>query len=207
MSETQHPNPLVATIAVFDFDRTLTTRDTFLRFVCWRRGLFPVCRDLIATLPLLGLYAAGRVGNEVHKVALFARAFRGMRADIFERRAHQFAAGEIPDMIRQDALRRVRFHQDRGHHVVIATASPTDWILPWAVTEGIADVIGNQVEVRAGRVTGQLNGPNCYGAEKLNRFLAVHPDRQHYTMLAYGDSRGDKEILAAADHAFYRRFE
>jgi phosphatidylglycerophosphatase C len=192
---------LKSTIAAFDFDGTLTRGDTLLRFVSWRRGRVRLALDLLATLPLLGLYAAGRVGNETHKMALFARAFEGTRADAFEQHARKFARFELPGMVRAEALERIRFHQKLGHRVVIVTASPTDWISPWALTQGIVDVIGNRAEVDAGRVTGRLSAANCYGAEKLNRVIAFLPERETYTLFAYG------KLLAAADYAFYRRFQ
>jgi len=199
--------PPPATIAAFDFDGTLTTRDSFLRFISWRRGRAEVVLDLVKTLPMLALYGARLVGNERHKMALFARAFGGMPADAFEGWAGDFARSEVPRMIRSEALERVRFHQQRGDRVVIVSASPTDWIVPWAVGEGITEIIGNPAEVADGRVTGRLAGANCYGAEKVRRLLALNPQRESYTLFAYGDGRGDKELLAAANHPYYRCFE
>jgi HAD superfamily hydrolase (TIGR01490 family) len=199
--------PPSATIAAFDFDGTLTTRDSLLSFISWRRSRAEVVLDLVTTLPLLALYGARLVGNETHKMALFARAFRDMPAGTFERCAGDFASSEVPRMIRTEALERVRFHQDRGDRVVLVTASPTDWIAPWAESEGITQTIGNPAEVSDGRVTGRLAGVNCYGPEKLRRLLAVNPERESYTLFAYGDGRGDRELLAAADHSYYRRFE
>lgn len=199
--------PPSATIAAFDFDGTLTTRDSLLRFICWRRRRAEVVADLVRTLPLLALYGARLVGNEAHKMALFARAFRDMPADAFERWAGDFASSEIPRMIRSEALERVRFHQERGDRVVIVSASPTDWIVPWAASEGITEIIGNPAEVSDGRITGRLAGVNCYGPEKVRRLLALHPERESYTLFAYGDGRGDRDLLAAANHPYYRRFE
>jgi phosphatidylglycerophosphatase C len=129
-----------------------------------------------------------------------------MPTDAFERRAGDFARSEIPPMIRAEALERVRFHQRRGDRVVLVSASPTDWIEPWAVSEGITEVIGNPAEVSDGRVTGRLAGENCYGPEKVRRLLALNPERDSYTLFAYGDGRGDRELLAAADHPYYRCF-
>jgi len=196
-----------ATIAAFDFDGTLTTRDTLLSFVSWRRRRREVVLDLVKTMPMLALYGARLVGNERHKMALFAGAFRDMPADAFERWARDFARNELPRMIRGEALERVSFHQERGDRVVIVSASPTDWIVPWAVSKGITEIIGNPAEVSDGRVTGRLAGANCYGPEKLRRLLALNPQRESYTLFAYGDGRGDRELLAAADHSYYRRFE
>jgi phosphatidylglycerophosphatase C len=199
--------PPPATIAAFDFDGTLTTRDSLLRFVSWRRRRTEVVLDLVKTLPMLALYGARLVGNETHKMALFAGAFRDMPADAYERWAREFARSELPRMIRAEALQRVSFHQQRGDRVIIVTASPTDWIVPWAESAGITEIIGNPAEVSDGRVTGRLAGANCYGPEKLRRLLALNPERESYTLFAYGDGRGDRELLAAANHAYYRRFE
>ena len=44
---------------------------------------------------------------------------------------------------------------------------------------------------------------NCYGQEKVNRFLQVEPDRKSYVLYAYGDSSGDKEMIALADVGTY----
>jgi phosphatidylglycerophosphatase C len=199
--------PPSATIAAFDFDGTLTTRDSLFRFISWRRRRTEVVLDLLKTLPLLALYCARLVSNESHKMALFARAFRDMPAGSYERWAGDFARSEIPGMIRAEALERVRFHQQRGDRVVVISASPTDWIVPWAASEGITEVLGNPAEVRDGRVTGRLAGANCYGPEKVRRLLALNPERESYTLFAYGDGRGDRELLAAADHPYYRRFQ
>ena len=53
----------------------------------------------------------------------------------------------------------------------------------------------------------RLTTPNCYGAQKvvrINSWLAErHPDavRDEFRIVAYGDSRGDREMLAMADEA------
>ena len=58
-----------------------------------------------------------------------------------------------------------------------------------------------EIEVIDGRLTGRFLTPNCYGQEKVRRILTLHPDRSAYHLTAYGDSRGDREMLAFADEA------
>ena len=48
--------------------------------------------------------------------------------------------------------------------------------------------------------------PNCKGAEKVRRILGLFPDRESYRLTAFGDSRGDREMLAMADEAHYKPF-
>ena len=66
------------------------------------------------------------------------------------------------------------------------------------------NVLGTQIEVKNGNLTGRFLTKNCYGQEKVNRILALYPDRNTYYLIAYGDSRGDKELLAFADEAHFK---
>ena len=67
-------------------------------------------------------------------------------------------------------------------------------------------VVGTEMEVKNGRMTGRFATPNCYGAEKVRRIEDVIPHREHYRVLAFGDSRGDKEMLEYADEKFEKPF-
>ena len=68
-------------------------------------------------------------------------------------------------------------------------------------------VLGTKVEVDAvGCLTGRFSTPNCYGPEKVHRIEAVWPHREQYDVSAFGDSRGDKEMLAYADQAYFKPF-
>lgn len=40
---------------------------------------------------------------------------------------------------------------------------------------------------------------NCYGAEKVHRLLEIFPQRDSYTLVAYGNSDGDIPLLEFAD--------
>ena len=87
--------------------------------------------------------------------------------------------------------------------MVIISASIDNWVQPFFPS---VKVLGTQVEVKDGCLTGRFLTKNCYGQEKVNRLLAVCPDRETYHLTAYGDSRGDKELLAFADVAHYKPF-
>jgi phosphoserine phosphatase len=67
-------------------------------------------------------------------------------------------------------------------------------------------VVGTQIEVIDGKLTGRFLSKNCYGQEKVNRILSLYPNRQDYHLTAYGDSRGDKEMLAFADESHFKPF-
>lgn len=196
----------VGDLAVFDFDGTLTTRDSFFDFVAWRRPRAGLAWDLAATSPLVLLYAARLVGNEAHKMALFSRRFAGADHGQFAALSRDYSAQRVPGLLRAAAVERLLHHRRLGHRVAIVSASFGDWIQPWADTVGVEAVIASRPEVAAGRLTGRMQGANCHGPEKLRRLLELYPDRGAYRLHAYGDSRGDQALLEAADHGYYRRF-
>ena len=94
--------------------------------------------------------------------------------------------------------------QKRNAYTYIVSASVEDWIAPVASYLKVDKVLGTKVEVNSeGKLTGFFSTENCYGQEKVNRFLKEEPNRDEYYLYAYGDSRGDKEMIAFADEGFW----
>ena len=96
-----------------------------------------------------------------------------------------------------------------GTELVVISASIDNWVRPFFEGDDRlppVTVIGTQIEVRDGRLTGRFLTRNCYGQEKVERLLALYPHRETYHLTAYGDSRGDRELLAFADQGFLRSF-
>ena len=82
----------------------------------------------------------------------------------------------------------------------MVSASIDEWVRPFCKTLGVKDVLCTEIEVnKNGIITGRFLNNNCYGQEKVNRLLQVEPEREAYFLYAYGDSRGDKEMLGFAD--------
>ena len=87
------------------------------------------------------------------------------------------------------------------------SASLALYVQPWALKAGFDDVIATHLEtLEDGRISGKLAGKNCFGIEKIRRLEALLGPRNGYTLYAYGDSRGDRELLSSADYAYYRKF-
>jgi phosphatidylglycerophosphatase C len=194
------------TVAAFDFDGTLTTRDTFQAFVRQNSSGAGYAANLFLSTPKLILYAGGLAPNETHKMDVFARRFQGMPEAEFVGRARTFSLQSVPSLLRDAAIARLQFHHSQGHTIVIVSASLDAWIRPWAASVGIEHVLSSQAGIAHGKLTGGLLGPNCHGSEKVRRLTELFPDRSAYTLHAYGDSSGDRQLLEFADHAYYRRF-
>jgi HAD superfamily phosphoserine phosphatase-like hydrolase len=88
---------------------------------------------------------------------------------------------------------------------VVVSASVECWLGPWCDKNGL-DLIGTQLEIKDNRVTGKLLSKNCYGKEKVNRIRERYDLNSFDFIYAYGDSRGDDEMLELAQEKYYKPF-
>jgi len=193
-------------VAAFDFDGTLTRRDTLLPFLLHALGAPTVMRHALTLAPTLAGYGLGMIRNDVAKERVLTQCFSGTDIGTLRNKAAQFAEQRLPELIRPEAAHRFDWHRKQGHRCIVVSASLELYVQPWALKAGFDDVIASRLEMREdGRLTGNLLGENCFGIEKVRRLEALLGSKSGYTLYAYGDSRGDKELLSAADYAYYRQ--
>lgn len=186
----------------YDFDGTLTTRDSLLAFIRYTKGTTAFLWGFLRHAHLLVLMKLGLYPNWKVKQQVFAWFFKGMQLDVFDTLCRQFAA-DNRSLLRPEGVRAVEQAKAEGAEVLIVSASIDNWVQPFF--PGVT-IVGTQVEERNGRLTGRFLTPNCYGQEKVNRILALYPNRHEYYLTVFGDSRGDKQLLAFADEAHYKPF-
>lgn len=184
-------------IYAFDFDGTLTTRDTLLEFIRFACGAPRFLLGFLLHAPLLVLMKLRLYDNGKAKQRVFSWFFKGMPVEAFDALCQDFAHTHR-HLLRPDVVRVLEQALAEGSEVLIVSASIDNWVQPFFPS---VTVLGTQIEVADGRLTGRFLTPNCYGQEKVHRILALHPDRSDYHLTAYGDSRGDREMLAFADEA------
>jgi phosphatidylglycerophosphatase C len=206
----RHARPGTAGLAAFDFDGTLTGKDTLVPFLVGVHG-----GHRLATAMLRASVAAARNGvadaeplRDRVKVAAMGRLFRGMP----QARLHDLGrdyATRLDGRLRPEMLHRLRWHQEQGHHVVIVSASLDAYLRPLALRLEIDDVLA--VELLAddtGVLTGAVAGAvNNRGPHKLRRLRSWIDARfgagAAVELWAYGNSSGDRDLLAAADHPMW----
>ena len=184
-------------VFAFDFDGTLTTRDTLLAFIRYACGTPLFLLGFLLHTPLLVLMKLRLYSNGKAKQRLFTWFFRGMPLETFDALCQSFARTHR-HLLRPETVRLLQQALSEGAEVLVVSASIDNWVQPFFPT---VTVLGTQIEVIDGRLTGRFLTPNCYGQEKVRRILALHPERSAYRLTAYGDSRGDRELLAFADEA------
>lgn len=194
-------------VAAFDFDGTLTRRDTLFPFLLYVAGPFKFSCKILLLLATLTGYALGFIRNDKAKIKVLTSFLANMEMDALQQQALQFAEQKLPSLLRSEAMQRLDWHKKQGHRCVVVSASLEIYLRPWASKAGFDDILGSRLEVQTdGRTTGNLLGENCFGPEKLRRLDALLGSRGDYTLYAYGDSRGDKELLSAVDFPFYKKF-
>lgn len=186
-------------VAAFDCDGTLARHDTLVPFL---RHACGTGRVVAATARCL-LQVRDR---DALKVAAVGRLFRGHDAAELDALGRAYVP-TIAGLLRPEMLDRVRWHRDHGHAVVIVSASLGVYLRPLAEHLGIDGALGVELEVGAdGMLTGDVIGErNTRGAEKVARLRRWTDARLGpgvpFELWAYGDSAGDEELLALADHA------
>ncbi|WP_372826146.1 HAD family hydrolase [Polaromonas sp.] len=202
------PDPLAAEVAAFDFDGTLTRRDTLLPYL-WRGLGWP--RFLLAlgqSGPWLAAFALRLMSNHRAKARLLQASLGGRTEAEIAQWTADFAARYLPGRWQPEMLARLRHHQQLGHCCVIVSASPGIYLHDAGRALGMDAVICTELEARDGALTGRMATPNCHGEEKVRRlqaWLAARgQSRAHITLHAYGDSSGDVPLLNLADYAHYQ---
>jgi phosphatidylglycerophosphatase C len=195
---TRHAPAIFRPLVAFDFDGTLTWRDSFVAFLRWRVGEARYAWGTLRLAPAVFAYFLHR--DRARLKSAMVRLFLGghTRAEL-SRAADQFAAEQARHLLRPDAIRCWKRWQSQGARLVIVTASPEILVAPFARGLGADRVIGTRLALdKADRLTGDLEGLNCRGFEKVVRLKAAFGDDLRVEA-AYGDSDGDIEMLAIAE--------
>jgi HAD superfamily hydrolase (TIGR01490 family) len=194
-------------VAAFDFDGTITRRDTLIEFIRFARGDMRFLLGFLLYSPLLVAFKLKLYPNWKAKQRIFTHFFGGMAYADFQRLCEDFFREKGRALVYQEAESCIRRHLAEGDEVVIISASVEDWVRPFAKAMGVKRLLATRLELTAeGRLTGRFATANCYGAEKVQRLRTLFPSRDEITLTAYGDSRGDKELLAYADVPHYKLF-
>ena len=193
-------------IVAFDFDGTLTTRDSYTAFLAWRAGPLGYGVGLLSLLPDATGYLL-RPDRGRLKAAATRRFLAGVSQSEIEADAQRFATRFAATLFRPDAMRAWRRWQAKGARLVIVTASPELTVAPFARGLGASHLIGTRLATdAAGRLTGAFDGPNCRGEEKVIRLREAFGADLHLAA-AYGDTSGDTEMLALAEEKGFRVFQ
>jgi len=192
-------------VAVFDFDGTVTDRDTLVPFLVLAFGRARVAATF-AALAGTGLgYLLRRVSIDEFKRRVLRRLVADASAPRLRALGPAHARALVP-RLRPDALARIGWHRAQGHRLVLVSSTLDLYLAHVGAQLGFDDVLCSRLATRGERFSGELEGADCTGPEKLRRLEALLGDLQAHELHVYGDSAGDRELLAAADHPHFQPF-
>jgi HAD superfamily hydrolase (TIGR01490 family) len=190
-------------LVLFDFDGTITTKDTLIEFVRFYRGHRRYLESMVMLSPILGLYVFKIIPNWKAKQYFLSRHFAGENIEQFNERCLEFSTQVLPSLIRPKALAAIQSYREQNVTMAVVSASAENWVKPFCDQYGLV-CLATRLEVKNKSITGKLLGRNCYGDEKVCRIKEQFDVSSFSRIIAYGDSSGDREMLALAHEAHYK---
>jgi phosphatidylglycerophosphatase C len=193
-------------IAFFDFDGTITHKDTMLELAKHTHGLTRYRLGMLLLSPSLIAMKMGLLSRQKAKEKFLTYFFKNTSLEKFTADCVLFSEKVIPRLIRQDAWAAIQKHQEENTPVVVVSASADNWVAPWCVQHKL-QYICTGLEVKENKITGKLSGKNCNGPEKVSRIKELFDTADYTTIYCYGDSNGDQPMLQIATQPYYRIFK
>ncbi len=192
-------------LALFDFDGTITTKDTLIEFIKYVVGDRTYLTGMAKNLPMLLAFKLKLIPNDVAKKRLLYYFFKDISESRLKEMAKKYSLTTIDKITKQSALKKIEWHKDRGDRVVVVSASMECWIKPWCDREEI-ELISTKLKFKDEKFIGDFDGKNCHGQEKANKIIQSIDLDYYDSIYAYGDSNGDRQMLELATYAGYRVF-
>ncbi len=192
-------------LALFDFDGTISNDDSFRGFIIYYCGYRKFLLGSIILSPIYLLYNLGMVKNNFMKERAISFFFKNESITDLWKKGKQYSSDKIDNMVRDKAKEKIKWHQSRGDKIIVVSASANIWLESWCLKNNI-DLIATELEEIDGKITGKLINGNCFGNEKVVRVKKKVNIKDYEEIFAYGDSRGDKELLDFADKPYYKPF-
>ncbi|MEI7603490.1 MAG: HAD-IB family hydrolase [bacterium] len=192
-------------LAIFDFDKTITVKDSLIDFTIYSFGLFTFMKGIVLLIPILIKWKLGLTSNNIVKEKYFTLFFKNIENDKFNNMCKRYCEKKLTKILNKDAIEKIKWHKEMQHHLIIISASMENWISPWAERNGFEKVIGTIPEIANDKLTGLFIGKNCYGVEKYDRLKKLY-DINNYKIYVYTDSMSDRPIMDLAEKKYYRNF-
>ncbi len=192
-------------IAYFDFDGTLSIKDTLVPFLIYCVGYLKFIFSLPRIIPIITLYGLKIVNNQEAKERTLTVLLKGRSHQEITEKAKSFAYTHLNKYLVPNIYAKLEWHREQGHEIALVSANLAIYLRYFAKLHLIDHVIATEIEFKDDQATGRLATPNCYGPEKVIRITEYQ--KQHKLCYdysyGYGNSRGDYEMLKSVDEAHF----
>lgn len=193
------------TLALFDFDGTITVKDStlsFYKFLYNSKVLF-LYNHYFLCLHYLFLY----------KLKLISyMTLKSKRLDIHTSKFNDSEISKLSEqyyekcffrILNSKAIDRINWHKNQGHEVWVISASYDFLLKKWSEQNGL-NLITNKTFFK--HCKRQIYGKDVNYDSKVE-YLKLEVDQNDYSEIyAYGDSEGDQAMLDFANFKFFKPF-
>ena len=191
--------------AFFDFDGTLIKKESFALFLLFAVGYLKVFLNIIPLIYSYMLYKLNIISNGMAKEKAITILLKGNLNSSLDVIAKEFAKKKLDRLINPHVYSRLEYHLEHNHTIIIVSANLEIYLIYWAKMHNINEVLATTIEFKNNICTGKLVGINCYGKQKVKKiteFLNKNNLKINYSY-AYGNSKGDYEMLLYANEAYW----
>ena len=185
-------------LAIFDVDHTLVKCDSLKLFglFIWRKKGIRLLRFFAFIAFLLRWSLVLKDAGEL-KAPYMKMLCGGMPLLEVRALAREFAESCLRSKLYPEALARIHWHKTQQHEVVLLSASLNIYLEVLAEAVEAKKLICTKLLAESSSLTGDIQGLNCKGQEKLRRLLEEYRenDIDWKRSYAYSDSLSDLPIL------------
>lgn len=189
-------------LALFDFDNTITTTDTFTEFVFFAADPTRIKLGKVLLLPYILGYQLGLVSPKTIRAKIVKFAFKGRDITEMRKLGKEFAENEIPKFLNESVVEKLKWHEENGDKIVIVSGSLDLYLQVWCEEQGY-DVLCSVALTMKDKLTGNIRD---VASNKKQHIEANYNLKEFHTIYAYGDSKEDKEMLELANEEFRKYF-
>lgn len=189
-------------LALFDFDGTITTRETFVDFINLAIPSKRLLFGKILLTPLVIGYKLGLVSVHTIRWAVAGVGFCGMAEADAQEAGAKFSSEFLPGVIREHAIEKLQWHKAQGDTIVVVSGGFDLYLKHWCQQHEV-ELICSGLEIKNGKLTGRYLGAQCVGKEKVRRIHEHYDIKRFAVVYAYGDTREDLDMLSIADKQYY----
>jgi phosphatidylglycerophosphatase C len=188
-------------LILFDFDGTITQKDSFWHFLRFIIGDFKLVFGLLGVV-IKQVLQLGGFDNATLKAAILSQFFKGKSKNELLSLGEKYFKAQMPLILSPKMCTLIAEYQSPNTDIALVSASIDFWLAPFAKANNMTLICTN-LEYKNGYFTGKFATPNCNKEEKALRIKAQFDLNNYSKIVAYGNSDGDKAMFSLANQYFY----
>lgn len=131
---------------------------------------------------------------------------KGKSIDDIENIVSEFITTYFGELLNQKIIDLINKEKNAGNQIIIITSNLELFIYPVKKILSIEEVFGTKIKSNNNIIDEGIEGENCSGIRKAEIVNELKTKYQFEKVIAYGDSRGDFEMLKISDESYLANY-